>query len=166
MSYRVIIACKSTGTGCRERRCNSVEEVHSAAHKKYGLDYCKSYINRVQEHCVVTQLRHSFFDFGACRFRLHKVDTGVAAKLWDKREQEYNNAHTTQKMAERTPEQHTFVERLDILQNSSAGGGKAGNTLEQRVDIAGNLTAHPERKRSDSGQQNPAQRGCGKAVAA
>ena len=71
---------------------------------------------------------------------------------------EYQYAHAAHKMGKAPPEEDAPGQTLHRRKDGGAGGGEAGDGLEQSVHVAWNGTAEHEGERACEGENDPAQR--------
>ena len=150
----VIPDCKTSGSGGTERRCQRFKQIHSSKEEENHLYHSQCKVNNIQIFRCLTHLRHKLSNRRSRAFRFHQIHM-AATRHWHDRKQEYKNAHTTNPMAETSPEETSLRQPFHIRYDCCTCCRKSGNHLEQRICKMWNISVDDKRQASDYRHQNP-----------
>ena len=105
----VVLHAEASRAGRTERKCQGIEDRHASEHEEYDFDECQAEINEVEDLRGILDLGKDLADGRPRRFGTHQVDVG-AARHRDYRKKEYENAHASDPVCERSPEEDRMRE--------------------------------------------------------
>ena len=156
---------EAAGAGRTKGGAQRIKQGHSAQKQEHQIQHGEGKIKDVQNFRRLMQAGGQLAHAGAGAFRPQKVHGVSPAGLRGReRQQEHQNAHAAQPVAEAAPQQQAAAHGLHIRQDGRAGGGKAGHHLKHGVHIGGDLPAEHKGQAAQHGKGDPGQRGGHKAL--
>ena len=123
------------------------------------------HIDEIQYFGGTAHLGHQLGLDGAGALGPHEEHRALA-QLRRQRQEQHQHTHAAHPLGQRAPQQHAAGQVGHGGEGGRAGGGQAGDRLEQGVDITVQNAGEHIGKRAEQCQQHPAEGHCRKAVAA
>lgn len=148
---------ESTRAGAAEGDTDRVIDAHAAQEEQDDPEEGQCCINLIQCLRGICNTRHDLADIRSRGLGLHDHHIVAAAERKDRQNQD-ENAHAADPVAEGTPEKESLAEVLDLRKNRGTGRRKAGYDLEDRIDVGRNRAGQIKRQCADQRHHDPAQR--------
>ena len=148
---------KAAGAGGAERDAEAVEQRHAAEQQKADAQHGQQHVQAVQDQRRLAQVRRQLADARPGAFRAHQVHARARAlaRLRHDGEQEHEDAHAAEPVAEAAPVEVAARKRLHVAEDRGARRRKAGDNLKQRVDVVRGLPAEAEGQRAEQREHDP-----------
>ena len=117
----------------------------------------QDHVDGVEDLGGAAHLGHQLGLDGAGAFGAHEEHRALA-HAGRQRQEQHQHAHAAHPLGQRAPQQHAAGQVGHSGEGGRAGGGQAGDRLEQGVDIAGHGAGEHIGQRPEQGQQHPAER--------